>query len=235
MKRHLAPVVLALLTLLMIGCGGNGSTVLPTTALPATGNALVQVLWLEQAALHKSRAIPLKAQSVRVALMQGTTVLAEAVLTPAAPSKTFTGLPAVSLTAVARAYPDTDATGALLASANAPVNVVAGQITPVAITLASAVTKVVLVPSAPTVAAGGTLSLTATALDKDNAIVPVPTGSLTWSSSAVTIASVDAATGVLTGVADGTATITAQVALGPGDPGVTGTATATVHAGVAIR
>jgi plastocyanin len=74
-------------------------------------------------------------------------------------------------------------------------------------------TSVTVSPASPTVAVGGTLTMTAAAKDQNGAAF---TGApaATWSSSDETKATVDAATGVVSGVANGGATITASITNG---------------------
>jgi plastocyanin len=74
------------------------------------------------------------------------------------------------------------------------------------------VTRVAVDPPAASVAAGGTLQLTATPMDAAGAPV-AGTEAATWSSSAPGVARVSA-TGMVTGVAAGTASITASIAAG---------------------
>lgn len=84
------------------------------------------------------------------------------------------------------------------------------------------VARVAVAPASATLAVGATVALSATAFDAADA--PIAGASLTWTSSAPLIATVDAA-GTVTGVAAGSATISATAA-----NGVAGTATVTVEA-----
>jgi uncharacterized protein YjdB len=96
-------------------------------------------------------------------------------------------------------------------SGTSAVTVVAAQV-PVA--------TVAVTPASPVVVAGSTAQLTATATDANANVL---TGrSVVWSSSAPTIATVDANTGLVSGIAAGTATITAT------SEGQSGTAVITV-------
>ncbi|HVH11613.1 MAG TPA: Ig-like domain-containing protein, partial [Longimicrobium sp.] len=79
--------------------------------------------------------------------------------------------------------------------------------------------SVVVSPSSATVAVGGTQQFTATVTDLHGNVVPTPT--VTWSSSAPAVATVDG-TGLATGVSTGSSTITAT------SGGASGTATLTV-------
>lgn len=73
------------------------------------------------------------------------------------------------------------------------------------VTVEQAVAALTLAPSSTTLAVGGTLQLTASATDAGGA--PIANPGLTWSSSAVAVASVNGS-GLVTGVAPGTTTIT---------------------------
>jgi len=86
------------------------------------------------------------------------------------------------------------------------------------------VASVTVTPNAPIVKVGAATTLAATVKDDQGNVL---TGrSVTWSSSAPTIATIDAASGVVTGVATGTATMTAT------SEGKTGSTTVTVSAAV---
>lgn len=74
-------------------------------------------------------------------------------------------------------------------------------------------TSVAVAPASPTVSVGQTVTLTALAKDQNGAAFSGAPAA-TWSSSDVTKATVDAATGVVTGVANGTSTITASITVG---------------------
>ncbi len=65
---------------------------------------------------------------------------------------------------------------------------------------------ITVAPSSPTIAANATQQFTATGADADGHPV---TATFTWSSSAPTVATIDAVTGLATGIAAGDATITA--------------------------
>lgn len=89
------------------------------------------------------------------------------------------------------------------------------------------VTTVTVTAPSPTLTVGGKLQLGATALDQSGK--PMSGLAAIWSSSAPTVASVNASTGEVTGVAPGIATITATIA------GVAGSATLAVSATPAAK
>jgi plastocyanin len=74
-------------------------------------------------------------------------------------------------------------------------------------------TSVAITPTSPTVTVGTTTTLTATAKDQNGATFSGAPAA-TWTSSDVTKATVDPATGVVTGVANGSSTITASITSG---------------------
>lgn len=74
-------------------------------------------------------------------------------------------------------------------------------------------TSVAVTPASPTVTVGNTTTLTAAAKDQNGAnFAGAPAA--TWTSSDVTKATVDPASGVVTGVANGSSTITASITSG---------------------
>jgi alpha-tubulin suppressor-like RCC1 family protein/uncharacterized protein YjdB len=122
-----------------------------------------------------------------------------------------------------------DANGGVtgIAPGTATISVAAeGKTATAAVTVkAPTVAAVVVGPASPTVKLGETIALAATI--RDDAGVDLPDRRATWASSAPSIASVDAATGVVTGMAGGSATITAT------SDGVSGSVAVTVNVPVA--
>lgn len=88
---------------------------------------------------------------------------------------------------------------------------------PVTVRLAP-VARVQISPAGPSVPVGRTVSFSVSLFDADNDPLSLTGRTVTWSSSAPTVATINAGTGVATGVALGTATITATVAT-QGRPG----------------
>jgi plastocyanin len=76
-----------------------------------------------------------------------------------------------------------------------------------------AFTTVAVTPSSPTVNVGSTTTLTAVAKDQNGATISGAPAA-TWTSSDVSKATVDPATGVVTGVANGSSMITASITSG---------------------
>jgi len=135
---------------------------------------------------------------------------------------------AITWTSSATQIATVDANGLVTGIAAGTTNIVAtseGKSAQAAITVSLVpVASVEVAPNAPSVKVGGTVTLTATTKDDQGTVL---TGrAVAWSTSAPTIATVDAATGVVTGVASGTATLTAT------SEGKTGSSTVTVSAAV---
>lgn len=121
-----------------------------------------------------------------------------------------------------------DANGIVTGVATGTANITAtaeGKSAQAAVTVSPVpVASVTVAPNAPSVKVGSTVTLTATAKDEQgNALAG---RAIAWSTSAPTIATIDAATGVVTGVATGTAMLTAT------SEGKTGSTTVTVSAAV---
>jgi plastocyanin len=74
-------------------------------------------------------------------------------------------------------------------------------------------TSVSVTPAAPTVNVTGTIAMSAVAKDQNGATFPGSTG-VTWSSSDLTVATVNTTTGLVTGVANGNSTISASITIG---------------------
>ena len=94
-----------------------------------------------------------------------------------------------------------------------------GKVAQLALTVRYPAASIVVSPASPRLPRGGTQALTAQVRNARDSVLT--DRSVTWTSSAPTIATVSA-TGVVTGVANGTATLTASA------EGITGTATVTV-------
>jgi len=134
----------------------------------------------------------------------------------------------IAWTTSAAAIATVDVNGVVTGVAAGTANIAAsreGKSAQAAITVSLVpVASVTVTPNAPAVRVGATAPLVATLTDEQGAVL---TGrAVAWSSSAPTIATVDAASGVVTGVATGTATITAT------SEGKAGSTTATVSSAV---
>ena len=119
-----------------------------------------------------------------------------------------------------------DANGLVTGVAAGTANITAtseGKSAQAAVTVSAVpVASVTVAPNAPAVKVGATLALSATVKDEQGN--ELAGRAVAWSSSAPTVATIDAATGVVTGVSTGTATMTAT------SEGKTGSTTVTVSA-----
>ncbi|MBS1726901.1 MAG: DUF3500 domain-containing protein [Armatimonadetes bacterium] len=189
--------VALLLTLQLCSCGGGSK---------ASGAASLSITWPDQ-----SRLIPVAANSITVAFLNGsTTVASQTVARPSSGNQStvsFSSLPATSLTLTAKAFPSTDGSGTAQASASQSVTITADSTTSVTLTMASTISTLSLSPNSPSVAAGSSTTLTLSAKDSSGATVITSDSTMTWTSSNTSVATV-AAGGVVTGVAAGTSTIT---------------------------
>jgi alpha-tubulin suppressor-like RCC1 family protein len=131
---------------------------------------------------------------------------------------------AITWTTSAAAVATVDANGLVTGVATGTATIIAtseGRSAQAAITVSPVpVASVTVTPNAASVKVGATVALAATLKDEQGSVLEGRT--VTWSTSAPTIATIDAATGVVTGIAVGTATLTAT------SEGKTGSTTVTV-------
>ena len=217
-------VLTALFAASLAGCGGSGGAS-GVGASVGRGAATLSITWPE-----RSRLIPVASNSITVAFLNSSNlnVGQKTVARPTSGNSTtvsFTGLPAGTLNLRAQAYPTTDGTGTAQASASKSVVITSGQTTAAAITMASTIETLAISPSAPTVATGATVALVPAALNSSGAAILVSSGTLVYSSSDATVATVSSG-GIVTGVAAGTATITLKET----ESGKSATVTVTVTA-----
>ena len=199
------------LALPLAGCGGGSSAPVSSVASVATGRAAFKVAWPK--ANPASRLIPLAAQSIKITLFNGKATLASRILVndgSGSATYTFDGLPVLPLTAVSVAYATTDATGAALATGSVDVQIVSGQTTSTAITMASTIDHITTDYKGVSLEPSETADVMATAYDASGAVVLLSNSQLIWNSSDASKINVSStATGAtLTGVDGGAATIT---------------------------
>jgi hypothetical protein len=148
-----------LVSLLLVGCGG-GSPSSHGTA----GRATFNILWP-----NRSRLIPAASNSIRINIKRGATVTTTRLVPRPAEggtsTVTFDSLPVGTLTAIAAAYPQADGSGTVQAQGTLPVNVQDGLNINFSLTMDSTIDHIEVTPPNPTVSAGGTVQLTATAKD----------------------------------------------------------------------
>lgn len=194
----LATAGLGLPTAVLVGCGGNGSTV-------AQGGATLQITWPDA-----TRLVPVAANSIKIAFLSGSTVVASQTVTRPSTGNTstvsFTTLPATILTLKAEAFSSTDGSGVPLAAASKSVTLVEGVETPLEITMASTISALSVTPTGPSVVVGSTVQLAVSGLNASSQIVLVTASTVTWTSLTPSLASVSS-TGLVTGLAEGTAQI----------------------------
>lgn len=206
----LAGFALLPLPAVLTGCGGGGAS---HTASANSGRASFTVVWPEAAV---SRLIPAAANSIRVEILRGDTVIATQILTRpsggGSATASFPTLPIDTLTARATAFPQADGTGTAQATGTVLLVTRPDEVVGFTLTMASTIDHLTISPAAPpAVVVGQTLQLTATARatpGETGGIVLTLPSNLTWASSDSNVVAVDA-NGRVTGLAAGTVTITA--------------------------
>ncbi len=198
-NRAAGCLLLAVVGLLAVGCGSNGSNG------PGLGNATFIVNWPAPSAQS--------VHSIELSLSDGAHVVATRVINAPSSSgqtkNTLGHLPIGNLTVTATAYPQNGAGGSPMGAVNSLLVVALTPTATVTISPAATVSQIVINPSGPTLLTGQILQLIATPEDSQGDAVPVPAANLTWSSSSSGVASVDN-TGKVTANSLGNAQITAQ-------------------------
>jgi len=202
--------LLALTALLLVGCGTGNNALRPASATGNTGRAVLTIKW---PALD--RLIPVASSSIKITITKvggfsTSQTVARPTNVPPTSTVTFNDLPTGDLSVTASAYPLANAAGIAQATGTAPETISAGQTTYLTLIMNSTITQVLVTPVTPTVVTGGVVTLTATPENIDNNIVLVALGNITWSSSDLTVATVDRDTGVVTALKAGSTTITAK-------------------------
>ncbi|MGC4042784.1 MAG: FG-GAP-like repeat-containing protein [Armatimonas sp.] len=202
----LAAVIPLLSLPIVAGCGS--STAPSPGVVAATGRATLTVKWPE-----RSRLIPFAAESIKVRLVNGNTLLGESVLARPAgggmASTTFDSLPIGSAMVQAWAYPTPGATGTPQAQGQVAVQVVASQTVQVGLTLGSTIDRIEITSATSSpMTVGGTRALAATARNATGDVVITNNSTITWQSDTPSVATVNNA-GLVTAVASGQATIRA--------------------------
>ncbi|MBI5831994.1 MAG: DUF3494 domain-containing protein [Armatimonadetes bacterium] len=178
----------------LTSCGGASKTG------GRAGGLTVAVAWPKAG----SRLIPANSQSVTITVVGNSAGLSAPVaqtVTGAAPTANFPGLIPGTYTVTARAYPNADGTGVLLATAaNANVVVTASNTTTVNISLASQVVSVTaaLNPATTDDVPADTVLATLTAWTGaagTGSMVPISPTKVTWVSGTPTVATVSALAG----------------------------------------
>ena len=212
----------------LAGCGGGGQNGSATSAVSqATGRAALVIKWPTAA---QSRLIPTASNSILVNFSRdGKIVSTQTIVRPTGSDQTtttFSNLPVGSLTVAIAAFPNADATGTAQAGATTTLVIASGQDTPLTVTLASTIASVAVTPAASSVVLGATTTLAAAAYNAAGEVVLTTPSKTTFVSSDTTVATINAASGVVTGTGLGTATITATET----ESGIAGSTTVTVTA-----
>ena len=207
---------------LLSGCGGGGG------GASRAGTLVLTVKWPQG-----SRLIPVASNSIKATLLQGagptqlgSNVLPKPTGGATSTSVVFNNLEAGAVTLSAIAYPTENGSGTAQASGSVPATIVSGQTTNVTVTMASTIDHVIVTPANPSVLAGNTLQMTATAYNAQNEVVLISGQTVTWSSTVTSKATVSG-TGNVTGVAAGSSQISATET----ESGKSGNTTVTVTSG----
>jgi uncharacterized repeat protein (TIGR03803 family) len=230
---RLGAVVAALASaaLATISCGGSGSSgqsASGNTTAPGA-NIRINVSWPQST----SRLIPDDSGSIQLAVTQGTTVIAQTCLAKGTDSYTFVNVPVGALTVTANAYSDSACSVAPpQATGSATVTMVAGVSQGIGVQLDGTVSTVTITPPTATIQVGTSGTLTGSAMNAANQIVP--TAPSDWSWSCTPTAPLTAASGTgpvanITGANAGDTVCTMSVVQGTGGPVVSGTAAVTVN------
>ena len=213
------------------GSGGSNSVGAVSGASRGVGRATITLKWPVRTV---SRLIPNAANRVVVTMKKngvvyGSPVTMDRPLSGSyVTSQTVDNLPTGDYTADAAAYPDTNPASIAQAKIlNQSFTVVDGQTANLNLTMASAIASLVVsgAGGATSLAPAATLQVSAVAKDAANSAV-LTSGTITYSSNATGVATVNATTGLVTGVAAGTARITAT----DSESGVSGFVDVTVQA-----
>lgn len=198
-NRAAGYLLLAVVGLLAVGCGSNGSNG------PSLGNATFLVNWPTPSAGS--------AHSIELSISDGAQVVATRVIN--APSSsgqttdTIGNIPIGNLTVTATAYPQNGGGGSPIGAVNILLIVTLTPTATITISPAGTITQIVIHPISPSLLTGQILQLIATPEDSQGDAVPVPTANLTWISTSSGVASVDN-TGKVTANSLGNTQITAH-------------------------
>jgi outer membrane protein assembly factor BamB len=210
---YLCAAILGAAALLLPGCGGSGGAKTPVVTLPASnvGAARFTITWPAP-----SRLIPAGAYSIRIALSApGQTIAPQLVTRPTsgdASTALFSNLSPGNVTVTATAYPAADGSGTPQASGSEVVSIASNATLDAGLVLNSTVQTVNITPAQPTMVVGDALTVAASALDGNGALVLTGNSTWKWSNdtpSVVTISGAGTAVNV-TALTTGTAVIHAQ-------------------------
>ncbi len=200
--------LIALFTVALIGCGGGGKST------RAAGHATITVIWNTTGRGAKTRLIPLAANSIRIAILDGSASIASKVVSrPTSGNSTtqeFNELPVRSLTLSVSAFASSDGTGTALAVSNDTLIVTANTTVEKTLNLVSTIDHMNVSYAQSTLLKDEVVGITATAFDAEGNAVLLTPSALTWTSSDAAKVKADATnTGAnLTGMGAGAANVT---------------------------
>lgn len=221
--KYLWLLLVAAVITVLVGCGGGGNS---SSIATNGGNIQVGVTWPEA-----SRLIPIAANSIKIDVYDGATLITSQVIAKPATMATFSGVPTGNLTVVATAYPNSNGTGVAQATGTAGALVTAGNTTVVGLTMGSTITHIDMTPTSLNLTGGQTSTLVATPKDASNNVVLVSPLNINYVSSNPLVATVGLLDGSVLALLAGTTTITATEI----ESGVSGTANVTVSVGVSLN
>jgi beta-glucanase (GH16 family) len=196
-------ILLSLVVLLIAGCGGGSAS--GGSSQPGLGRATFSITWPKST----SKVVPSGSDAIGLTLStSGGTVVATGLVAKPSTSWTTGELNPGTYTLVANAVPNADGSGVVQATGTTSVQITANQVTQTSLTMGSTVSSVQVALASSSIAMGLTDQATATCYDSKGEVVLVGSGTLGWSTSDSTKASVDG-NGLVTAISVGTPTVTA--------------------------
>lgn len=207
--KGIATLAVFLLGTVLVGCGATREKGGAKAVVAETGRATLSVRWPDRSA---SRLIPFAANSIRIRLtsLDKTRLFGETLLVRptngGTASASFDRLPPGPLLVTAAAFPEEDGSGVAQAQGQVQATIIKDQIAEIRLTLATAITQIVLTPSPVALDVGQNAQLTVTAKNATDEIVLTHPSTLSWSSLNTSVATV-VPTGTVTAVGLGNTTI----------------------------
>lgn len=184
---------LTLGTLLLVSGCGSGTQSTNTISPTSTGgraSVAVTIHWptSTRGASSRTRLIPIATQSIQLAIKNQTGVIGSATVNrPTTGDTTTITIPEIPLgtyTETATAYPGADASGTAQAQGIQTIKVdKVGTVTTPDLTMNTTIVSVIISPASPALLAGGSVTLTATAKDKDGNVVLVTPSKFGWATN----------------------------------------------------
>jgi hypothetical protein len=185
---------------------GSGKTPNSATSFTLSGRVQLTVRWPEH-----SRLIPFAANSIRIRIVQGNTLLGETLLVRPADggnaTTTLDRLPTGNAVVQASVYAQADGSGVAQALGQGEINIVRDRTARMGLALESTIDHLKITPLAPlSVKPGETQQLMVTVKDASGAVVITPTNKIVWTTANCNIATVNTV-GLVQAVASGSTTI----------------------------